>query len=136
MRFLGVLGLIVLAGISLGQNLSGVWKASVRATKVAPSQAKSVAVAQKVAAKASLKLNKDRTFGCFLQGRVMTGSWTLAGGVVTLNVKEVVGMSAKQVAAMSPSDRIAKLRIEGKALVMAAPKPGAPVLVWKRAPGS
>lgn len=132
MRVAGIIAAFALAGVSLGQSVAGVWKPWLSHGKLAPAQAKHVKQTKERLASSSLKLNKDKTFGCKLMDRIMKGTWTIKNGVVILNVKEVVGMTEKQVKAMKSAERTGQLKIKGKQLVSLPLTPGKPSMMWKR----
>jgi hypothetical protein len=84
----------------------------------------------------SLKLNKDMTFGVSLAGRVMMGTWSATKTEITIHVKEIVGMTDKQVKALPAESRIGRFKIleKGKLVSLPEPKKGQPTLVWKKLP--
>lgn len=132
MRVVGVVGFLTLAGIAASQSLVGVWKPGLKHGKLDAKQAASVKQLKSRLSGSSMKLNKDKTFGCVLMGRIMRGTWTLKNGVVTLSVKEVVGMSVKQVAALKSGDRTGQFKVQGKLLLQLPAAPGRPQVLWKR----
>lgn len=132
MRVVWLITAFVLAGSSLGQNVTGIWRPWLSHGKLSPTLAKQVKLAKELLKKSSLKLNKDKTFGCRLARRIMMGTWTIKNGVVLLQVKEVVGMSASQVQKLRPEERDGQLKIKGAQLVSLPIKPGQPAMIWKR----
>jgi hypothetical protein len=132
MRLAGIIAAIALAGISVGQSVTGVWKPWLSHGKVTGKQAALVKATKERLASSSLKLNKDKTFGCKLLDRIMRGTWTLKNGVVQLNVKEVIGMSNAQVQKLSVKERQGLLKLKGKQLMSLPITPGKPAMMWKR----
>ncbi len=132
MRIVGVVAALTFAGVTASQSLVGVWKPGLKHGKLDAKQAASVKQLKSRLSGSSMKLNKDKTFGCVLLGRIMRGTWTLKNGVVTLNVKEVVGMSMKQVAALKPGDRTGQFKVLGKLLLQLPAPAGKPQVLWKR----
>lgn len=114
------------------KSVVGVWKPGIEHGKLSASEAKNVRAAKARIATGSLKLHKDKTFGSVLLGKIMFGTYTYDGKVVTLTVKEMVGKTEKQVAAMPATTRIAKLMWKGDKLYSLPLAGGKPQVVWKK----
>ncbi len=120
--------MLSLAGASYAQpDVVGIWRASL----VKPATGANAAKITEWVGKSSMKLNKDKTFGIQLLTNVMMGTWSLSGSNLTLSVKEVLGKSKKDVAALPPKDRTALFVLKGGKLYMTPPS-GKNALVWKK----
>lgn len=120
------------AGHATTKSIAGVWKPGLQHGKLSAKEMATVKQAKVQMAKGSLKLHKDKTFGCVLLGKVMFGSWSYDGKTLTLNVKEMVGYTAKQVAAMPVSTRVAKMVMKNGKLYSLPLANREPQVVWKK----
>lgn len=123
-----------LASVSFGQqSLVGVYKPGIEHGKL-DKKGQELARQYKAAVSGgSMKLHKDKTFGLSFANQVMFGTWSVTGNVLTISVKEQVGKTKKQVAAMPESERIGRFKVAGKGKLVSLPEPkkGQPMLVWK-----
>lgn len=135
LRALLVCGVFATAALASAQSkYVGIWKPGVQipAGKLTKSQTQLVNSAKQAAMEGSMKLNKDKTFGAKL-GKVMFGNWSVRGNILTISVTSIVGMSDKQVKALSEKERVAKFRIEKNGMLTTLPlEKGKPTLVWKK----
>lgn len=134
-----VLGVVLLAAAIAGEaatkSIVGTWKPGIQHGKLSKQEAAEVRKAKAGIAKGSLKLHKDKTFGCVLLGKVMFGTYSWDGKTLVLNVKEMVGKTEKQVKDMPESIRVAKLMLKnGKFYSLPLAKAGKPQVVWAKTP--
>lgn len=127
-----VLMAAAIAGQAATKSVVGVWKPGLQHGKLSQSEAKTVREVKASLQKGSLKLHKNKTFGAVLLGKVMFGTYSFDGKTVTLNVKEMVGYTAKQVAAMPASTRVAKLAFKDGKLFSLPLTGSKPQLLWKK----
>lgn len=132
MRVWSVLLFTACIGIASAQSVVGIWKPGLEHGKVSAAQGKKLAIAKLRIAGSSLKLNKDKSFGCILIDRIMRGKWSYDGKILTLRVTEVIGMTDKQFRALPEGDRVARLQFRGKKMVTLPVKVGATNMVWKK----
>ena len=132
MRIWSVFVFAAILGSAHGQSVVGIWKPGLEHGKVSGAQAKKIAEAKQRIAGSSLKINKDKTFGCLLIDKVMRGSWSYDGKVLTLRVKEIIGLSETQFKALPEGERVARMQFRGAKMITLPVKAGAPNMVWKR----
>lgn len=137
MRVLTVLfGIILIASASAKVSPIGVWKPGIKhAAKLSTKDAETVRTAKAMVEGGSLKLNKDKTFGMALAGEVMLGTWSVTGNILTISVKEIVGMSAQEVKKMPDNKRVGRFKILADGLQMVTlPEPAAnkPKVMWRK----
>ncbi len=132
-----VLGVVLLAAAITGEaankSVVGTWKPGIQHGKLSKQEAATVRKAKASIVNGSLKLHKDKTFGCVLLGKVMFGTYSWDGKTLVLNVKEMVGHTEKQVKAMPESIRVAKLVMKnGKLYSLPLAQGGKPQVVWAK----
>ncbi len=132
MRLWSALLFAACVGAANAQSVVGIWKPGLQHGKVSAVQAKKIAVAKVRLQGSSLKLNKDKSFGCLLIDKIMKGKWAFDGKVLTLRVTEIIGMSEKQLKALPESDRVARMQLKGSKMVTLPVKPGTPSMVWRK----
>ncbi len=137
MRVLSVLcGFMLIGAVSAKVDPVGVWKPGIKhAAKLTTKEAETVRTAKAMVQGGSLKVNKDKTFGMALAGEVMLGTWTFSGNILTINVKEIVGMSAEAVKKLPENKRVGKFKFTGDGLQMVTlPEPSAnkPRVMWRK----
>lgn len=120
------------AGHATTKSITGVWKPGLQHGKLSAKEMATVKQAKVQMAKGSLKLNKDKTFGCVLMGKVMFGTYSFDGKTLTLSVKEMVGYTVKQVTAMPASVRVAKMAMKNGKLYSLPLATREPQVVWKK----
>lgn len=121
-----------MATLGAGQTVVGIWKPGLEHGKVTGERAKAIAVAKKRIASSSLKINKDKTFGCLMIDKVMRGVWSWDGQTLTLRVQEIIGMPEKQFKALPESERVARMQFKGGKMVTLPYRPGQTNMVWKK----
>ena len=72
-------------------NPVGIWKAGIQHGKLSAADAEKVRRIRAGVEGGSFKVNKNKTFGLSLAGRVMMGTWTLKGDILSIAVKEMLG---------------------------------------------
>lgn len=117
----------------------GVWKPGIKhGNKLTAKEKEYVKTWKTMIEGGSLKINKDKSFGMALAGDVMMGTWTIQGDMLTINVKEILGLSAEEVKKKPEKQRIGKFRIlkDGIQMVsMPEPKASSPRLMWRKSTG-
>lgn len=137
MRVASVLfGLLLIGAATAKVDPVGVWKPGIKhPAKLSAKDAETVRNAKAMIEGGSLKLNKDKTFGMALAGDVMLGTWSIKGNVITINVKEIVGLSADAVKKLPANRRVGTFKIlpDGQQLVT-LPEPAAnkPRVMWRK----
>lgn len=121
-----------MAGEASTKSVVGVWQPGLQHGKLSAKEAATVRDVKARLAKGSMKLHKDKTFGCVLMGRVMFGTYTFDGKNLTLTVKEMVGKTAKQTAALPAQDRIAKMVLKNGKFYSLPLTGSKPQVVWKK----
>lgn len=140
MRFVCVvLGIGLIASGFAKIDPVGVYKPGIKApAKMSKADAELARKAKIAVEGGSLKVNKDKTFGMSLAGQVMLGKWSLQGNILSIEVKEIVGKTAKEVAAMPERLRVGKFRFLPDGLQMVTlPEPPAhqPRIMWRKLKG-
>jgi hypothetical protein len=118
------------------EKVAGVYKPGIEHGKLDKEGQEKARKYKAAVANGSMKLHKDKTFGVSIAGRVMVGTWSISGDVITIHVKEIVGMTEKQVKNLPASEREGKFKVleNGKLVSMPIPAKGQPTLVWKKLP--
>ncbi|MEQ1821019.1 MAG: hypothetical protein ABL949_00755 [Fimbriimonadaceae bacterium] len=132
----GWLGMLLLgsAMAAAAFNPVGVWKPGLQHGKLSAAAAKKIKQQKAVISAGSFKINKDKTFGLSLAGRVMLGTWTLKGDVLSITVKEILGKQASDVAKMPSSERMGQFKMLKDGTMMSLPDhgPGEPRIMWRK----
>lgn len=140
MRFVGlVLGFGLFATGFAKIDPVGIYKPGVKTPAKMSKADQNVARNAKAAVEGgSLKLNKDKTFGMSLAGQVMLGKWALSGNILTINVLEIVGKTAKEVAKMPANLRVGRFKFMADGVQMVTlPEPPShqPRIMWRKTKG-
>lgn len=135
MRRIAFILMLAAGTVAFGQakkSVAGVWKPGIEAGKLTAAQKKTVANAKLGLANASLKLKADKTFGLSMAGRVLTGTYAYANGIVTITVKEIVGKTKSEVAKMPASEKTGKFQMMKDGRLVSLPIKPPAKLVWRK----
>jgi hypothetical protein len=115
-------------------NPVGIWKAGVQHGKLSAADAEKVKRIKASIEGSSFKINKDKTFGLSLAGRVMLGTWSTKGDVLTIAVKEILGKEASEVAKMPVSERSGQFKMLKNGTMISLPDHGggSPRITWRK----